>query len=187
MIITKYPISIEIDGVEHKLVLAEPSLVQQRALQEAYDAHNSTSVKLSALHVELEAKTNEYSINKQLLGSMAILEASDAEKSENEEQKSALNKVKTLLKKAGDKISLLMEQKQLNREIAALRAAISELNESRDTNNSALELTYKERFEVLVSGEGKLAVKNIIDNSEVSYTELFEEINRLAIEYKKKK
>jgi len=185
MIITKYPIIIEIDGVEHKLTLAEPNKQQQQTLREIHDVRNSKSTKLSAMYAQLEEKTEEYSLNKQLLSSMQLLEHPD--ESQDKEDKSITDKAKMILKKAGDKVSLLLEQKTLNREIAVLRTKIDELNLDAIGAEDSLELAYKERFELLVSGEGKAAVKNIVENYGILYRQLFEELNKKAIELKKKK
>lgn len=159
MIKTKYDVAIMIDEREFNVVLCEPKKQDKEELKALSESRLESFKMRDALSAKIAEKTEEYELNKQLLKEVGLV----------------------------DKAKLLWEQKELNRELHTLRKEISDLDAGSASIDEALESLFKKRFDLLVSGADKEALKSVVETHGVAYKELFLELGKLVAEAKEKK
>lgn len=159
MIKTKYDVTIAIDEREFNVVLSEPKKQDKEELKALSESRLETFKMRDALSAKLAEKTEEYELNKQLLKEVGLV----------------------------DKAKLLWEQKELNRELHTLRKEINDLDAGSASIDEALESLFKKRFDLLVSGADKEALKSVVETHGVAYRELFVELGKLVAEVQEKK
>lgn len=159
MIKTKYDVKIAIDEREFNVVLSEPTKRDKEELKALSESRLGTFKARDALSAKLAEKSEEYELNKQLLKEVGLV----------------------------DKAKLLWEQKELNRELHTLRKEIGDLDAGSASIDEALELLFKKRFDLLVGGADKDALKSTVEMHGVAYRELFLELGKLVVEAKEKK
>jgi len=159
MIKTKYDVTIAIDEREFNVVLSEPKKQDKEELKALSESRLETFKLRDALSAKLAEKTEEYELNKQLLKEVGLV----------------------------DKAKLLWEQKELNRELHTLRKELGDLDAGSASIDEALESLFKKRFDLLVSGADKEALKSVVETHGVAYRELFVELGKLVAEEREKK
>ncbi|MGE4510643.1 MAG: hypothetical protein AB7D43_06050 [Sulfurimonadaceae bacterium] len=159
MIKTKYDVAIMIDEREFNVVLSEPKKQDKEELKALSESRLESFKMRDALSAKLAEKTEEYELNKQLLKESGIV----------------------------DKAKLLWEQKELNRELHTLRKEINDLDAGSASIDEALESLFKKRFDLLVSGADKEALKSVVETHGVAYKELFVELGKLVAGAQEKK
>lgn len=160
MIKTRFDISLEIDEKPFSVTVNDkPNQAQKQELEEISDKYSAEFAVRETLQFELEEKTNEFDINKSILEHGSVLEKS----------------------------SVWLVQKSLNKEIFALKAKLKELNKNISKLYELLEDGYRKRFDLLVSGVDKIALKKEITDKSISYQSLFEAMGKLIIKEEEKK
>ncbi|MDR1008011.1 MAG: hypothetical protein LBL65_05555 [Campylobacteraceae bacterium] len=167
MITTKYKVTIEINDKTYVVNVKDPSGSEKIKLEkEAED-------KLAPLKQRVEEEKKKAEIDAEI-----------------EELANALEINKELIKesKITDKLSLLLENKSLNKRIAELKkekAGIKEIDIR--LASDTLEKLNRYKFDLLISGDDKEALKTACESEGVSFTTLWEEISKEANkEYEKK-
>ncbi|MGB7402702.1 MAG: hypothetical protein WA916_08975 [Arcobacter sp.] len=160
MIITKHDISLEIDGVEYKIVVAEPTKEQKEELNKFLNQSNDEREKLDDLHSKLTEYKNDFEINKTILEHGSIKE----------------------------KASVWLEQKSLNKQITKTTKELNEIKKILTPLDEVMEEGFKKRFDFIVSGEGKVELKKQIeDNGGLSYLSIIMVIGEEIKKSKEKK
>jgi hypothetical protein len=167
MIYTKYRVTVEINDKSYVVSVKDPSGAEKQKLEkEAEDRLAPLRAKVqeekrkAEIDAEIEELTNTLEINKELIRESKIT----------------------------DKLSLLLESKSLNKKISELkkeRANIKELDIR--LAGDTLEKLNRYKYEILIAGEDKEALKQACENEGVSFTTLWEEIQKeVSKEYEKK-
>lgn len=159
MIKTQYDIEIQIDSENFSVTLKEPNPAQREELAELSKENVGLYEKRAELATTLKEKNGEFEINKELISCSSLV----------------------------DKLTLLFEQKKINAEINKLKREIEQVDKSLKDASSVLDSLYAKRFDLLVSGAGKGALKKVVEEKGISYLLLFENFSKLAGEAKEKK
>lgn len=159
MIKTQYDIEIQIDSENFSVTLKEPNSAQREELAELSKERIGLYEKRSELVAAQDEKNGEFAINKELISCSTIV----------------------------DKLPLLFEQKKINSEINKLKREVEQVDKSLKDASTVLGSLYAKRFDLLVSGAGKGALKKVVEEKGISYLLLFENFSKLAGEAKEKK
>jgi len=167
MLRTKYNITLEIDDEQFFIEVKEPSKTEKIKLEKHLE--DKTSIFKKQIENEKEAETLTIEI---------------------EEAEELLNTNKELSRESGiiDKLSLLLENKKLTSKISELKKRRSSIEKiDIKAMNTAFEEVAKEKYEILVSGNDKEKLKEYMKNNGVSYSLLWEEMQKEVLKAHEKK
>ncbi|NOQ31517.1 MAG: hypothetical protein GQ570_10370 [Helicobacteraceae bacterium] len=159
MIKTRYPIALEIDDQPFSIVVNEPTKAQQKKIGDIFDKSALEHSKRDSLQSELNETQNEFDINKQILSEDDV----------------------------NDRHSILLEQKAHNKRIPQILKDITELDKTLTNMSETLNEAFAKRFDLLVSGNDKAALKKEIETKNINYQVLFNAISELVKKEKVKK
>lgn len=159
MIKTRYEIELEIDDTKFKVTLNEPNAAQKDEMKVLAVESSAVYEKRDALQSSLSEKKEEFEVNKLLVKESGVI----------------------------DKVKLLLEQKSLNKEIFALKRDIDEIDKNTISINESIETLFAKRFELLIGGPDKTALKKVIEEKGINYRVIFETLSKLALDTKEKK
>jgi hypothetical protein len=167
MIQTKYKTSIEINDKTYVVTVKDPSTAEKIKLEKAAEE------KLAPLKENVEEERKKAVIDTQIEEIAYTLE---------------INKEMILESKIADKLSLLLENKSLNKRLSELkkeRANIKDVDIK--AINDTVEALNKNKFDLLITGEDKQALKNACEDEGVSFTTLWDEIRKEVLKEQEKK
>ncbi|DAB36616.1 MAG TPA: hypothetical protein CFH80_03945 [Sulfurospirillum cavolei] len=167
MIETRFEVPVTINGTVFNVTVRELRPAEKKALEKIGEEQKGLLEEQSAK----ERKSEENAI--------ALQEAQHALEVTRE--------ILTLVE-LKDKLALFIEIKKIGFEIARLKRERLSLERSDFTKaNDALERIFKEKFNFIIGGDNKEALKNTIEECNVSYQSVFAEINAEIEEQTKKK
>lgn len=167
MIKTSFIVPINIDGTIFNITVREISKVQKKTLENIGKDHKkilaeqSTKIKeIEKNKVNLEEAQHSLEVNREML----------------------------LLVPLSEKLGILIDIKKDGINISKLKKERLNLESADFTEaNETLERIYKEKFEFAVEETGKTELIKAIDNSNISYQTIWEEIDNEIKEQTKKK
>ncbi len=167
MIETRFEIPVNINSTVFNITIRELRPAEKKALEKIGKEHKTLLAEQSAKErkreenaIALQEAQNALEVSKEMLGLVDIKE----------------------------KLALFLEIKKLGFEIAKLKRERLNLERSDFSQaNDALESIYKEKFNFVALGEQKEALKEILDENNISYQTLWSELDREILEHTKKK
>ena len=157
---TKYPVTIEIDDKSFSVSVSQQvTSSQESELKEVFTQNRENFEKIDSLQNPLNELLEEFDINKLILKHGTVVE----------------------------KVSVMFEQKSLNKKIFQLQKEIAELDRDSLSLSKAMEKLYEKRFDLLVSGADKLKLKEEANSIGLSYQALFNEFAKEIQEVEEKK
>lgn len=157
-LITTFAIVMSIDNKEFSVTASAPSKKDKEALEKIGDKNLSLQRERLSLQEELEYLKRDYSINEAILDDAPIVQRAKG----------------------------YMEQRECNNKIHALYKDIQEVNDALGLSDNSLESIHAKRFDLIVSGEDKSALKQEIVDKGISFIDVSAYIAKL-IESEKEK
>mgnify|MGYP001211554774 CR=1 FL=1 len=159
MIITKYDLNIDIEGVFYQVVYSPLNHKNRKKLEKAQASIISKNKEVDVKKKELNYKKEQFVLNAELLK----------------------------VEKDSKKPELLREQKILKKEIYDLEVEISKMSETITPVSDDIEKMQEEYFDMCISGDDADKLKNVIASSDVNFDKAVQEIEKLAKEESEKK
>lgn len=159
MIKTKYTVTVVVDDKEYKIIVSEPNKDQKEQMLALVGNQEKEREEYDSLSLTLNELENEFEINKTIIAHGSITE----------------------------KMSVCFDQKKLNKQIASSKKDLAEKRKGLASIETVLEDAFKNRFNLLVSGEGKAELLKVIEESGISYNTVWMALGEEIKKSKEKK
>lgn len=169
MIQTQYKITLNIDEQEFNIVVAEPNATQKKSLELKADEQKKRLDELSELNLQREQLNLEVN---------------------NKERIISINTELLKTSSDGEKTALLKENKALSDDILSLKKQIASLsNELKkgESINADFEALMEYKAQLLLSGDDKDKLFELVKERGVSFSLLWQEISEAVLKASQKK
>lgn len=148
---SKYDLPVEVDGVTYPIIVCNANKEQKDELDAVVDKNRGLFAKQDEIQADLTESEEEFAVNKHILAHGKIT----------------------------DIVSVMFEQKTLNKKIFKLRKELEETKKDLISVGEAIENIFKVRYKLLVYGESKATLAKELDKKSIPYRTLFDSIEKL--------
>jgi len=159
MIKTKHMTELEIDENKFSITVSEPTKAQRDELSLISKDYQVAIDEIRPLQVQLNELMEEFTINKEILAHAIVIE----------------------------KLKVVFEQKALYKEILRIQKELKTIDKNYIDFSVTVSNFFSKKFDFMVSGEGKDALKKEMQDKEISYQTIVEVIEDLIAPSKEKK
>ncbi len=161
MILTRFSVSVDIDGQTYGIEASEPPRERLDAIEAADEQGAHLRKERESLLADLQYTTNAYDANAVIMSGKIP---------------------------PAEKVAMAREQKELNRQARDLRNALADVDTKLRALTETPEHISKMYFDAMVApGEGKAALERLTKTTGLSYLRLVMEIRRLIADAREKK
>lgn len=157
-IVTTFEIEVKIDNTPFTVVASSPSKEAKEELENSAEGLISMQTRRADIFAELEYLQKDYELNEEILKHSSLI----------------------------DKAKGYLQQKERNDKIYALQKEAKALTKELEELNITLEDIHAKRFELLIGGRDKAALKAEVLQKNIPFMELNSYINELIARQKEK-
>lgn len=156
---TTHNIELEIDEKKFAITVSTLTKAQRDELNEIAKGFFEVADKQRPIQAEINELAEEYAINKEILAHANVIE----------------------------KLKVVFEQKSLYKQILAKQQELKDVEGASTDFSASYSSFFSKKFDLIVSGEGKAALKKEMEDKEISYQTIIAVIEASIAPSKEKK